>query len=83
MPAVPARRRAYPFGEAISPALANYGRNQPGTREVASYPPNPWGLYDLNGNVWEWVEDVWNDGHSGRPDRRRGAHRPAPTRRST
>ena len=58
---------AYPFGEAIGPALANYGRNNAGTREVASYPPNPWGLYDLNGNVWEWVEDVWNDGHSGRP----------------
>ena len=21
----------------------------------------------MNGNVWEWVEDVWNDGHGGRP----------------
>jgi formylglycine-generating enzyme required for sulfatase activity len=58
----------YPFGESISPTLANYGRNQPGTREVGSYPPSPWNLYDMNGNVWEWVEDVWNDGHSGRPE---------------
>lgn len=58
---------AYPFGDAIGPALANYDRQRAGTREVASYPPNPWGLYDLNGNVWEWVEDVWNDGHGGRP----------------
>ena len=58
---------AYAFGETMGPAVANFGRNLAGTREVASYPPNPWGLYDLNGNVWEWVQDVWNDGHAGRP----------------
>ena len=75
---------AYPFGDAIGPALANYGRNQRRHRaRSASYPPNPWGLYDMNGNVWEWVEDVWNDGHSGRPADAAARTWPAPTRRST
>jgi len=38
------------------------------TVEVGTYPPNPYGLYEMHGNVCEWVEDVWHDSYEGAPD---------------
>jgi formylglycine-generating enzyme required for sulfatase activity len=34
---------------------------------VQSFAPNPWGLYQVHGNVYDWVEDCWNDNYDGAP----------------
>jgi formylglycine-generating enzyme required for sulfatase activity len=43
------------------------GQYRKSTVEVGSFAPNPFGLYDMHGNVWEWVEDCWHMDYSGGP----------------
>jgi hypothetical protein len=57
------------WGDDITSENASFNENVGKTSEVgAHYPQNPWGLYDTNGNVWEWCEDCWNESYEGAPD---------------
>lgn len=38
-----------------------------GTKQIGSFPANPYGLHDTAGNVFEWTQDCWNPDHKGAP----------------
>jgi len=58
------------FGDDVN-ALRRYawfGANENrGTRAVGSLRPSPWGLYDIYGNVWEYVQDCWHEDYRNAP----------------
>ena len=70
---------AYAWGNAISLDQANFNGDgavqKPGSKPAArkttvpvkQFAPNAFGLYNLHGNVWEWVQDCQHNGYAGAP----------------
>ena len=84
-------RKRYPWGDDIDASRGNFLpepglKRHRGTTEVGSYPPNGFELFDMAGNVWQWVAD-WYGAHTYRefephnPARARQRRVPAAARR--
>ena len=69
---------AFWWGDSITTSQANYsgnytyngspkGQYRQATVPVNSFSANPFGLYNVHGNVWEWVQDCWHENYAGAP----------------
>ena len=68
----------YSFGDSVNTTQANYNGHEGGPVDVNRYAPNGFQLYNMHGNVMEWVADCWNRTYAGdiEPSRERNPFRP-------
>jgi len=57
--------KCYPWGDRLDRNMMNFLtdpslKTTQGTTQCRSYPPNGYGLFDMVGNVWEWVQDWYS-----------------------